>query len=152
MKRKLVIVMIIVMILSTVNGIQRNIVFASEQEKNNENSYWSTKNAPIIYGATKITIKKGILDSFDVKDARFRVFAKDFEDGDLTDKIKYSGTVDTNTVGEYKITYTVQDSHNNITNLDVKVYVTDEEDAKINVERTLYTIPSMWNLDMIFVQ
>lgn len=151
MKRKLVIVMIIVMILSTVNGIQRNIVFASEQEKNNENSYWSTKNAPIIYGATKITIKKGILDSFDVKDARFRVFAKDFEDGDLTDKIKYSGTVDTNTVGEYKITYTVQDSHNNITNLDVKVYVTDEEDAKINVERTLYTIPSMWNLDMIGV-
>ena len=101
MKRKLVIVMIIVVILSTVNGIQRNIVFASEQEKNNENSYWSTKNAPIIYGATKITIKKGILDSFDVKDARFRVFAKDFEDGDLTDKIKYSGTVDTNTVGEY---------------------------------------------------
>ena len=151
MKRKLVIVMIIIMILSTVNGIQRNIVFASEIEKKNENSYWSTKNAPIIYGATKITIKKGIIDSFDVKDARFRVFAKDFEDGDLTDKINYIGAVDINTVGEYKITYKVQDSHNNTTSLDVKVYVTDEENAKINVERTLYTIPSMWNLDMIGV-
>ncbi len=119
-----------------------------ENIKKNSDSYWSTKNAPIFYGATKITIKKGIINNFDVLDARFRIFAKDFEDGDLTPNITYTGTVDVNQVGTYAITYRVKDSHNNETTLSVPVIVTDDENAKINVERTLYTIPSVWNMDL----
>ena len=69
--------------------ILNNFSFANtDTEKKNKNSYWSTKNAPIFYGATKITIKKDIIDNFDIKDTRFRIFAKDFEDGDLTTNIQ----------------------------------------------------------------
>lgn len=152
MKRKILATIITtVLMLNTISIITGSTTYAGE-EKKNPNSYWSTKNAPIIYGATKITIKKGMIEKFDVKDARFRVYAKDFEDGDITDKINYTGTVDPSQVGEYKITYKVQDSHNNTTTLEVPVIITDEENAKINVERTIYTIPSVWNLDMIGVR
>ncbi len=129
--------------------ILNNFSFANtDTEKKNKNSYWSTKNAPIFYGATKITIKKDIIDNFDIKDTRFRIFAKDFEDGDLTTKIESEGTVDIHTEGTYSIKYKVKDSHNNETTLTVPVIVTDNPDAKINVERTLYTIPSVWNMDI----
>ena len=111
-------------------------------------SYWSTENAPVIYGATKITIKQGMIDAFDVRDARFRVFAKDFEDGDITAKITYSENVDVNHVGTYNIEYRVTDNHGNETVLNVPVIITDQAEAKINVERTLYTIPSVWNMDL----
>lgn len=123
-----------------------NLEGTVETTKKNKESYWDTKNAPVFYGATKITIKKGIIDQFDVLDTRFRVFAKDFEDGDLTHKITHSGTVDTNKAGTYSITYKVKDNHNNETTLTVPVIVTEDENAKINVERTLYTLPSVWNI------
>ncbi len=128
-------------------------VYAKEQNnietvKKNENSYWSTSNKPIFYGTTKITLKKGIIDKFDVLDTRFRIFAKDFEDGDLTNKITHSGNVDPNKVGNYQITYRVKDSHNNESIIVVPVEVTDQSDAKITVEKTLYTIPSTWNMDL----
>ena len=152
MRKKLVVLIIVVMLLNTMSAMLGNIVFASNEEKKNENSYWSTKNAPIIYGATKITIKKGMLKNFDVNDTRFRVFAKDFEDGDLTEQITHTGAVDINVAGEYKITYKVQDSHNNTTTLEVPIIVTEDGDSKIIVERTVYTIPSIWNLDMIGVR
>ncbi len=119
-----------------------------ETTKKNKDSYWSVNNAPIFYGATKITIKKGIIDNFDVLDTRFRIFAKDFEDGDLTTDITYTGEVNVNQVGTYEINYKVKDSHNNETKLTVPVIVTDDANAKINVERTLYTIPSVWNMDL----
>ena len=152
MRKKLIVLIIVVMLLNTMIAILGNIVFASNEEKKNENSYWSTQNAPIIYGATKITIKKGMLKNFDVNDTRFRVFAKDFEDGDLTEQITHTGVVDINVAGEYKITYKVQDSHNNTTTLEVPVIVTEDGNSKIIVERTIYTIPSIWNLDIIGVR
>ena len=80
-------------------------------------------------------------------DARFRIFSKDFEDGDLTPYITHSGEVKVNEVGEHEITYTVTDSHKNTTTLVVPVVVT-EEDTKIKVERTIYTTPSVWNMDL----
>jgi hypothetical protein len=121
---------------------------SNEETKKNEESYWSTTNAPIFYGATKITLKKGIIDKFDVLDTRFRIFAKDFEDGDLTPNITYTGEVNVNKVGTYSIIYKVKDSHNNESTITVPVIVTDDEDTKINVERTLFTIPSTWNMSM----
>lgn len=102
----------------------------------------------MFYGATKITLQKGIIDEFDVLDARFRIFAKDFEDGELTPYIIHSGEVKVDEVGEYEITYTVTDSHKNTTTLVVPVIVTENEDTKIKVERTIYTTPSVWNMDL----
>ena len=155
MKKKISILIIITLILNIAINIFGNISLAAvknvvENDKKNSESYWSTKNAPMFYGATKITLKQGIIDEFDVLDSRFRIFAKDFEDGDLTPEISYKGVekIKVDEVGEYEITYKVTDSHNNETTLVVPVIVTDDEDAKINVERILYTIPSVWNMDL----
>lgn len=153
MKKKISLLIIITLILQLVLNAFNNIAYATStnkttDEKRNSESYWSKTNAPVFYGTTKITIKQGIIDEFNVLDSRFRIFAKDFEDGDLTPKIKHSGQVNVNEVNNYEITYTVTDSHNNTTSLVVPVIVTDDENAKITVERTLYTTPSVWNMDL----
>lgn len=45
-------------------------------------------------------LKKG--EEFSLNDARFRIFAKDFEDMDLTQKINVTfNNVETSTVGDY---------------------------------------------------
>lgn len=131
------------------------VLGARAEEKNHPENYWSKTNAPIFYGAAEITIKKGSITEFDAKDARFRVFAKDFEDGDLTQKITVQGqaAVDITQVGTYSVSYQVTDSHGNMTELKVPISVVDESNLPegmtedIKVVRTLYTLPSMWNLD-----
>lgn len=152
MKKKVSILITITLILNMVLQIFGNLSFAvttnQTEEKKHPESYWSTKNAPMFYGATKITLPKGIIDEFDVLDARFRIFAKDFEDGDLTPYITHSGEVKLDEVGKHEITYTVTDSHKNTTTLVVPVIVTEEEDTNIIVERTIYTTPSVWNMDL----
>lgn len=153
MKRFLSLLIFITLTLIILLNSFSNISFSATAKKTNNvkrnsNSYWSLSNAPMFYGATKITIKKGLIDKFDVLDSRFRIFAKDFEDGDLTPKIQYSGEVNINEVNTYEITYKVTDSHNNTTTLVVPVIVTDDENTKIIVERTLYTTPSVWNMDL----
>ena len=136
MKRKVSILLIITLIFNVAINILGNIAYATtnntKEEKKNSDSYWSRENAPVFYGATKITLKKGIIDEFNILDSRFRIFASDFEDGDLTPSIIASGEdfVKVDEEGEYEI------------------IVTDDENAKINVERTLYTIPSVWNMDL----
>ena len=152
MKKKVSILITITLILNIVLQVFGNISFAvttnQTEKKKHPESYWSTQNAPMFYGATKITLQKGIIDEFDVLDARFRIFAKDFEDGELTPYIIHSGEVKVDEVGEYEITYTVTDSHKNTTTLVVPVIVTENEDTKIKVERTIYTTPSVWNMDL----
>ena len=148
MKRKVSLLIILTFILNIIIVLFYNSSFSSETEKKNPNSYWSASNAPLFYGATKITIKKDIINEFNVLDSRFRIFAMDFEDGDLTPKITHTENVKMDEVGNYEIIYKVTDSHNNETSLVVPVIVTDDENAKINVERTLYTIPSVWNMDL----
>lgn len=153
MKRFLSLLIFITLTLIILLNSFSNISFSATAKKTNNvkrnsNSYWSLSNAPMFYGATNITIKKGLIDKFDVLDSRFRIFAKDFEDGDLTPKIQYSGEVNINEVNTYEITYKVTDSHNNTTTLVVPVIVTDDENTKIIVERTLYTTPSVWNMDL----
>ena len=147
MKKIFSITIIFIFITNILFGLFSNISLANN-EKKNPDSYWSTENAPLFYGATKITIKKGLLSNFDVLDSRFRIFAKDFEDGNLTPNIISTNNVNINEVGNYEIIYKVRDSHNNETKLVVPVIITDNEDIKINVERTIYTIPSVWNMDL----
>ncbi|MGL4762073.1 MAG: immunoglobulin-like domain-containing protein [Sarcina sp.] len=62
---------------------------------------------PVISGIEDKEIKVG--DKFD---AMTGVKANDKEDGDLTSKVKVSGSVDANKAGKYTLTYKVTDSDN----------------------------------------
>lgn len=115
--------------------------------------YYSKINAPVFYGATEITIDKNVVENFDIKDSRFRIFAKDFEDGDLTSKIAcVSNDVDAKTPGDYFIKYKVADSHGNETEITVPVHVLNKEEKECCIVRTLYTLPSVWNLNLAGTQ
>ena len=61
--------------------------------------------APMLNGVVNMTITLGT-----AFDALAGVSATDKEDGDVTDKIQVSGSVDTNVEGAYTLTYTVADS------------------------------------------
>lgn len=113
---------------------------------------YSTNNAPIFYGATKITIDKNVTENFSIKDSRFRIYAKDFEDGDLSSKIEcISNNVNSTTPGNYEIKYRVKDSHNNEVIVIVPVVVLDKTDGECTIERTLYTLQNDWNITLIGV-
>lgn len=116
--------------------------------RQNSDFYYSEKNAPVIYGTSKIKMSKNAVTNFNVQDARFRVFARDFEDGELAVKC-ISNNVQSNTAGEYTIVYSVTDSHNNTSTLTVPVTVTNDENKLINVERILYMLPNDWNFEFV---
>lgn len=59
------------------------------------------------------------------------VTAIDPEDGNITDKITYTGEVDANTVGDYKITYTVVDSSKMTIHKEIVVTVLPSEAPNI---------------------
>lgn len=78
-----------------------------------KNSFASTGVAykgqkPVISGATAKNVTVG-----NVFDTKVGVTAADLEDGSLTTKIAVSGTINTNKVGKYTLTYTVTDSDGN---------------------------------------
>lgn len=120
---------------------------AMAQPKGND-AYWSESNAPVFYGATGIKLSKNAISEFDIKDSRFRLFAKDFEDGDLESAIQCSGAQDVkpDEPETYVLHYSVRDSHGNVADKDVNVIVEDDESGMITVERTMYLIPNDWNM------
>lgn len=124
-------------------------IFGNKELKANEDfiSFYSEKNKPIYYGATKITIDKNVTDVFDIKDSRFRIFAKDYEDGDLTHLIEcVYNNVNPKAVGEYEIKYSVIDSHKNKTEITVPVIVRDKGNKECEIVRAVYAIPKMENM------
>ena len=78
-------------------------------------------NAPVINVEDTYTLTKGEDFSYAMLDAT----ATDKEDGDLTDKIVFSGQVGVNKVGEYKVTLTVTDKGGKTATKTVKVVVKD---------------------------
>ena len=93
---------------------------------------------PEFYGTTNITLK--VRDKLDLKNSYYRLFAKDYEDGNITKNIKVvSNNVNTSEVGNYEIRYEVSDSNNNKIYIIVPVQVIEDGDRKI--QRTLYTLP-----------
>lgn len=52
--------------------------------------------------------------------------AKDNCDGDITNKVKVTGTVDNTKVGEYELTYSVEDSYNNKSQIKRKIIVKEK--------------------------
>lgn len=144
MKKSLFFIILIALIV-LIAAVFANQDFVIEAE--GYNSFYSISNAPIFYGATEITIDKNVTNEFDIMDSRFRIFAKDFEDGDLTFKIICEfNNVNATIPGEYEIKYNVTDSHNNKTEITVPVHVLDKSESECKIVRTLYTIPSLKNL------
>lgn len=89
------------------------------------------ENAPVFegYGTKDRTVY--LENGVDLMDG---VFAKDAEDGDLTDKIKVS-KVDTSTLGEKEVTYTVEDSTGNVSTLTIKLMI---ESVLEELDQTMY--------------
>lgn len=89
------------------------------------------ENAPVFegYGTKDRTVY--LENGVDLMDG---VFAKDAEDGDLTDKIKVS-KVDTSTLGEKEVTYTVEDSTGNVSTLTIKLTI---ESVLEELDQTMY--------------
>ena len=79
---------------------------------------------PEIIGAEDKTIKQG--DQINLKD---NIKVEDNVDKDL--EVKINGNVDTNTPGEYEITYTATDKSNNTTEKKIKIKVEAKEQEKV---------------------
>ena len=103
-------------------------------------------HAPEFYGTTAIRVPVGT--KIDVKtDARFRIFARDLEDGDLTSQIVVTkNTVQTNKVGNYQISYQVTDTNHHTTKITVPVSVVSDI-TEIWMEKTMYTLPNLEYLE-----
>lgn len=129
-------------------GILVGSIFHIQAVDTDQKSYISKENKPIIYGTTAIRVPKGT--QVDYKhDARFRVFAKDNEDGDLTQQIKaevVESNIDTDVAGTYHIKYTVVDSDHNEATITVPVEV-EETGTEIWLQKTMYTLPSVDHLN-----
>ena len=80
----------------------------------------NTKPSIELNGKEEISLYVG--DTYNEENAK----ALDNYDGDITDKIVISGAVDTNKIGEYIITYKVNDSSNNESSIDRKIKVSEK--------------------------
>lgn len=84
---------------------------------------------PEIIGAEDKTIKQG--DQINLKD---NIKVEDNVDKDL--EVKINGNVDTNTPGEYEITYTATDRSSNTTEKKIKIKVEAKEQEKVEEKQT----------------
>lgn len=125
-----------------------SIMEAESKDKNK--SLYSTTQAPEIYRTKKATVHQS--DKVSIIDPRYRVLAKDFEDGDLTTKIQlvsidgntsYKDKVDAKTgelkglaPGTHTLLYQVTDSHNNTTQFTTTIEIVP--DSKEKTSRRYY--------------
>lgn len=143
-KKKVLIGILVVLILAIVlgflvwNNSKKNAVptiALIEDEKNTNSSevqrtiYVKDETAPVI----TLKGKKEITININTQYKDEGCTAKDNCDGDITDKVTITGEVDTKKVGEYTITYTVEDSSKNKAETTRKVIVKQNESAnKVN--------------------
>lgn len=120
-------------------------VSAKESEKQ---SAFDAYRKPFLSGPVQTWIYQGE----EYGNNRNKVFADDQEDGDLTSKIKQTGTVNTSKPGNYPVTYQVTDSDGNTAEMktNVTVLATGSTDASSKrVQRKLYTLPDASHLTEI---
>ena len=91
--------------------------------------------APVLHGVDNKTINIG--DSFDKLAG---VTATDNEDGNITNKIKVDGSVDTSKAGNYKLVYSVEDSKGLKTEKDRVITVKGEEPPQGNQAPVLHGV------------
>lgn len=92
--------------------------------------------------------------TFDPTPSKWKVTATDTEDGDLTNKIVVeSNNVDTSKPGQYKVSYSVKDSGNLQTKVDMPVTVTPKPAGTIDLSvydngGAIYQVPQGENLQI----
>lgn len=114
-------------------------------------NYKTNNTAPVINAYNKRIIQK---QAINLKDG---VEALDKEDGNITSRIQISGTVNTEVVGVYEITYSVTDNGNLTTTKKITVEVIEDQvpvinanDIEINLNSTfdeLYNVTATDNED-----
>lgn len=114
-------------------------------DNGNGDLFWSDSQAPQMYGTCEATIPVG--ENFSTTDARFRVFARDFEDGDVTSNIRVlsGASIDTSVPGTYYVSYAVTDSNGNTSEFITKINVVSGTN-EISLTKTAYQNASAWNL------
>jgi hypothetical protein len=99
---------------------------------------------PSIHGANNLRISEGT-----AFDPLAGVTASDPEDGDLTDDIIVTGTVDTETVGIYTLTYSVTDSAGNTATVTRTIEVVEATEGGMSViDNPDMTTEAGWNFDL----
>lgn len=95
--------------------------------------------APQLSGTNWIQIKQG--ERFDEKDILSRVYAMDYEDGDLTQEIKVAfNNINTEVCGEYMMKYSVTDTAGNTATMEAEVSVVEGYgESGQQISRRLYT-------------
>ncbi len=88
-----------------------------------------------LFGDEKVTLTVG--DKYEELGA----IATDNIDGDITSKIKVTGSVDTTKAGTYKITYTVTDSSNNKNSITREVIVNEKQEENIEEPQAVTPTP-----------
>lgn len=104
-----------------------------------KDSYKTSNTAPVINAANKKITQK---QSVDLKEG---VTAIDKEDGDITSRIQISGSVNTDVVGTYKITYSVTDNGNLTTTKKITVEVVEDQVPVINASNREINLNSDFN-------
>ncbi len=85
-KRRFVVVFAFVIMFVLSLGVFKVASTERVRAKEQSDFYWSELNAPVFYGAIGAKISKNV--DFSTSDPRFRIFVRDFEDGDLKPKIE----------------------------------------------------------------
>ena len=98
-----------------------------------------------------INANDSIVYQYDEFDYLQNVSANDLEDGNIDHTLTYEGRVDTNSLGEYKVTYYAHDSKNKITSKTINVTVIKNPKEKIRYISTNQTylfykkdLPTNW--------
>ncbi|MDA1560114.1 MULTISPECIES: M4 family metallopeptidase [Bacillus cereus group] len=114
-------------------GIAKQTVTVKDREE--------VKNEiPILKVPATTTITKG--DQFNPMAG---ISVTDKEDGDLTSKVAYEGTIDTSKPGTFEIIYSVRDSVGNEVHTIQKVFVKDKDTRKANDHANNSNIPNNSN-------
>ena len=108
-----------------VSGSEKGGNWVTTQEKQDEIIEYGVPHPPKIWGVHPTMISDG-----ERLNLMHGISADDFDDGDLSDRIKMSGEVDYSKDGSYPITYTVTDSDGDkdtvVTNVIVKRFPVEE--------------------------
>ncbi|MGL4109101.1 glycosyl hydrolase family 18 protein [Clostridium sp. LP20] len=98
-------------------------MYASAPEFSKATLYGPVVNSKPVINASNKTIDFG--STFNPMDG---VTASDKEDGNLTNKVSYKGTVNTNIAGDYNVTYSVTDSKGETTTKTIIITVLPKKD------------------------
>ena len=108
----------------------KNNTTSNENDEEEETSSKNSKPTIKLKGSSSMTLNVG--DTYTERGAT----ASDKTDGDLTDEIQISGSVNTSKAGTYTVTYTVTNSQNKTTTVTRTIKVKEKETSNSNTNTT----------------